>query len=47
VVVKMGEERGETNRVDGLATVNAGVGLGDVAGVEKASYADAMLLSGQ
>jgi hypothetical protein len=34
---------GETNGVDGLAAVNAGVGLGDVACVEEAGYALAVL----
>jgi hypothetical protein len=41
-----GWEKGKANGVDGLAAVNAGVGLGDVACVEEAGYADAMLWDG-
>jgi hypothetical protein len=38
---------GRTNGVDGLAAVDAGVGLGDVACVEEAGYALAVLWDGQ
>jgi hypothetical protein len=47
VVVSIEGNSRETNGVDGLAAVNAGVGLGDVAGVKEAGYADAVLLFGQ
>jgi hypothetical protein len=43
LVLKRGWETGETNGVDGLAAVNAGVGLGDVACVKEAGYALAVL----
>jgi hypothetical protein len=43
LVLRRGWETGETNGVDGLAAVNAGVGLGDVACVEEAGYALAVL----
>jgi hypothetical protein len=41
----MGERK--TNGIDGLAAVNASVGLGDVACVKEASHADTVLCDGQ
>jgi hypothetical protein len=36
-----------TNGIDGLAAINASIGLGDVAGVEEAGHAGAVLSSCQ
>lgn len=45
--MRKGKRGGKTDGVDGLAAVNASVGLGDVAGIKEACHADAVLLFGQ